>query len=1006
MPSPVPGEKASPTPKTPGAPHASNSKRARNGVTKPKAATPSSAPARAKTGNAKKAEPTLLGDFLLGRPSPNRRRRRSLDLVKAEMKVSAVSKLQQPGGVKDRVRQWQKTTAAAMVDDPGGAANDESTSVKLEERERDDGDGKTEKSGKDEMVVEDKKQDSPGREEENPEQPRLGRQKGSGDKDENRARSKSAPRKRVVSDDHWMQKKKSDKAKPDPKLGAGQTLPKNFLKQKPNTVPLEKKIEDWAKRIAEEEAAEGEKEKDKAKAEKERRAKRFSKSPLVDDGVRVYPSRTDSADDGIRIKPSKTGPLSNDDINPKQSKGKIIHDDGIRVTPLVDSPTVEDGMKATTSRQSPLDDGIRVKPILQVRTRATGDQNSDCSTPTKKNSGRRIPQAMSRDAPTSKDEYSDEDTETQRTTSTRRKRKSLADVPVGSSAFSVLDLPVGADAENIRRQKPQRAPSFSVVPKALKRVYTEGMKIMHDTVEPPRGGVNQPPSIESWLAGTMDPFVDRSPVDLLPFEKSESRKRSNKREDEDAVQLPSEVLEGNVRMGKTRDKHTDFPEKMHWKQEPQYIPTSESPRKVSSAARASLPSQTENTPRSPTTLKRTPAKRATSSPKRVPLKEAVAGAFRGESDTRLPKSPPSQLSDSSGRQEPKAHGYTVAKDRVQNTSRGLQELPCRRSHVPDIAGLSGAEEQRPGEHRPLPKRPVPKTGQHRLSTIASVETLTTISSIPETTSEVSQTTITQATSGPGTSYTGTLYTGPTESMLSRQSSNKSGIKRRLTKHSDLMSVLSLPDTAGQGRSKSIRSARSVRTPRNHLATATVDDLLKELAADESKYLRELRTLVDGVIPVLLTSVLSKSDSAVAAGLFDPSLGEKSDAAVTKPIVDMGIALERLRSLHRRIPLQDPKALITWAHNAQRVYEDYCTAWRMGFQDIVVDLAPASPSTAAPNEGVNVPENIPSDIDGDTTDSNRERVDVAFLLRRPLVRIRYLLRFFEVSQHDRDQLRLF
>jgi hypothetical protein len=54
-----------------------------------------------------------------------------------------------------------------------------------------------------------------------------------------------------------------------------------------------------------------------------------------------------------------------------------------------------------------------------------------------------------------------------------------------------------------------------------------------------------------------------------------------------------------------------------------------------------------------------------------------------------------------------------------------------------------------------------------------------------------------------------------------------------------------------------------------LATATVGDLMKELSSDESKYIRELNTLVDGVIPVLLTCVLSKSDSVVAAGLFSP-----------------------------------------------------------------------------------------------------------------------------------------
>ena len=67
-------------------------------------------------------------------------------------------------------------------------------------------------------------------------------------------------------------------------------------------------------------------------------------------------------------------------------------------------------------------------------------------------------------------------------------------------------------------------------------------------------------------------------------------------------------------------------------------------------------------------------------------------------------------------------------------------------------------------------------------------------------------------------------------------------------------------------------------------------------------MRELKTLVDGVIPVLLSCVLSKSDSAVAAGLFGQNSGGQTDASITKPIIDMGIALEQLKTFHKRIPL--------------------------------------------------------------------------------------------------------
>src|SRR5277367_3165340 len=74
-----------------------------------KAGTPNSAPVRAKLGT-KKAEPTLFTDFLLGRPSVNRARRKSLDVVPMEMKRSAVGKVQPPGGVKESVKQWQKAS--------------------------------------------------------------------------------------------------------------------------------------------------------------------------------------------------------------------------------------------------------------------------------------------------------------------------------------------------------------------------------------------------------------------------------------------------------------------------------------------------------------------------------------------------------------------------------------------------------------------------------------------------------------------------------------------------------------------------------------------------------------------------------------------------------------------------------------------------------------------------------------------------------------------------------
>ncbi len=77
---------------------------------------------------AQKPPPTLLGDFLLGRQSPARvaavrqsTRRKSVDAaavraeLRVEMRQASVQRLQNPGGVRDRVKTWQKANASAMA---------------------------------------------------------------------------------------------------------------------------------------------------------------------------------------------------------------------------------------------------------------------------------------------------------------------------------------------------------------------------------------------------------------------------------------------------------------------------------------------------------------------------------------------------------------------------------------------------------------------------------------------------------------------------------------------------------------------------------------------------------------------------------------------------------------------------------------------------------------------------------------------------------------------------
>ncbi|KAK4631958.1 hypothetical protein CLAFUW4_02590 [Fulvia fulva] len=209
----------------------------------------------------------------------------------------------------------------------------------------------------------------------------------------------------------------------------------------------------------------------------------------------------------------------------------------------------------------------------------------------------------------------------------------------------------------------------------------------------------------------------------------------------------------------------------------------------------------------------------------------------------------------------------------------------------------------------------------------------------------------------------------------------SGLKRRATKHDDLMSVLSM----SRDDSHPIKSARSVRASRRVRPTgnsATVADLMNELSADELKYQRELRTLVDGVIPVLLQHALSSNEPAPRSRVFSRPAND------TTPIVNMGVALERLKNTHKWIPMHEPTELLTWADGASKVYVDYLKAWRMGFKDIVVNLAPAeqdSNKDGAPawDDG------LPRDKNGDLVDAAGERVDVAHLLKRPLVRIKHL-----------------
>lgn len=950
---PSSGEESRGTPKTPRL--AARTTTRGHGSTTPlrkasgnKARTPGSAPARTKT---KRPEPTLLGDFLLGRPSPARLRRQSLDAVKREMREANIEKIQQPGGVKDRVKQWQQANPALGSPESVAAAVEAKPDQDVIVVEIDEDQSSADEELRKRVKYRKQKQ-------------RVGRRRSrdevhAEDAEEPRhERSKSAPRKRVVSDEHWRKNRTAtpkQQQQPD-------KLPSDFTTTSINP-PLERKIQDWVKRTDEEPVPST-----LSKLAGEKGMHSRSKSqPALHAGLEhgqwpkrsgpVAPDRPNNSHEQLRKRFEKVDKVYDRARKPEdhdsRARSRSLKDD---TTPL--TTRAFPGPKASRPHEAKSSDG-------QAKDR-TASNLSPLST---------------LDSKTRRSRADDEVTE-ERPHTAHGQLSSLEDVPFGNSAFSVLELPLGADAHTLRTlgrkpSKPQRAPSFRV-PNILKKVYTEGVKIMHDTANPPLVPVNQPPSIESWLKNTTDPFLDDEmssrPVEVeaspvtAEMMKSETRLPIRNHEDRTTGrQSPGRVADEPRRTSRN-SSFSDIKE----------TPRPKSAQKSRDDGQAQVPVYPDLSPLPG--LRRATATRGLASPtgrpsKKIPFAEALKEAFRGESTTFSPKSSSMPMSEMEGLRSSKETGATADID----ASRICRSPEPRRRHsrdLPDALHQTDLEEE-DDVLPPLPlqcRRRPPTNGVHVLSTIASMETLSTLTSTATSITNGTETTLTQDSSL------------PTESSLSRKTS-KSGLQRRLTKHSDLMSVLSLPDSAPPGRTRSIVSARSIRTSRRKLPNATVQDVMKEVADDEGKYMRELKTLVDGVIPVLLTCVLSKSKTAEAAGLFNPNATDSSDTTFTQPIVDMGVALERLKSLHRRVPLDSADAFMNWAHRAHKTYTDYINAWRLGFHDVVVNLAPASRSVS--NDENSLLEGVARNEDGDVINANGERVDVAFLLKRPMIRIKYL-----------------
>lgn len=993
--------------------------------------TPKSAPAATGPGGGnggvrkasvkKPVEPTLLGDFLLGRPSAARvaaSKRKSLDAaaVRAElhqqMRQDAVRRVQQPGKVQARVKAWQKANAAAIVQSPDEAASEptevaihvdedsvtEEDRVRIKSRQKPRRKSATSPKASPLGKVENRKETAPEpKEKAKPQEPIP-----------DDPRIKGPPKKRIVSDEHWMKRNSGNNSpkgaaagnKPGAAAGLGPSpIPKDFLQKTAAPPKMQNKIKDWASKVelpASPEPPEIPKVQiPKAPRPTQKYSTRCGETITVeetasglsgttktqssrteDDGIRIKPVRTASpragGDDGIRVRPMKTA--------------APLPDDGIRVRPIgSDRAPAQSASSRTTSREKK----ARVPSARRDRTPSARievieEPETDIeTTPTRKSKARVPPRRMrsasgpaltvNETATTQTGSLSEDDQSWTSEDSASHDgsdrpssapAKSLAEVPFGYSAFSELDLPVGADHHHIKRPKAQRTSSFKAVPKAFKKIVTGAKEIVHERVDPPKPVTNQPPSIESWLNGTVDPFVDKPASQPAPAEKPAEKPARRQPSAElapkkEAGTSPAQQRNPEISSKDNDDSQTEVPEK---------------------------PTEPISSP--PAGLKRSKATRVGSSPMKQspvkrPLRETLNNLFRGESSGhKLPTKAYSSYqdmgpeSDLSYMDEVDEHDEHTAHDSrhtpAENRRRSLS--PESSSYVStDVSSNTEGPYMTPA----LPRRkPPPTSGLHELSTIASEESASTVGS--ETMSMLSETTVTQTT-------------GLTRSSATSRRSKGSGLKRRLTKHSDLVSVLSLPESEDAPiRARSIRSTSSLRRRASRLGKGTVDDLLREFAVDEDFYQRELKTLVDGAIPVLLNQVVhGKQD--YATDLFGPSTDGQVDS-VGKTVVNMGIALEKLRNLHKWAPLHDVNKILTWLLTAYPVYDKYLDVWRLGFEGIVVNLALAPGRADDEDSLVNA---MPRNEDGDVVDTKGQPVDLQHLLIRPVTRIRGLLKLLKV-----------
>ncbi|KAF3770621.1 hypothetical protein M406DRAFT_87468 [Cryphonectria parasitica EP155] len=989
--------------------------------------TPKTAPAAAggpgagarKSPTKKSVEPSLLGDFLLGRPSPARQaaaRRKSVGTaavrqeLRQQMRQDAVRRVQRPGGVQSRVKQWQANNAAAMATGNPEDAASEPTEVAVQVDEE----SVTEEDRVRIKFREKSRRKSTGTPKTSPPPPEksFDTTKDDAPKEPTPAaeRPKAPPKKRIVSDDNWMKRNKGNMP-PKATAGPGARISPSFPKlNKPSIT--QNRVKDWAMKVEVPASPAPPKIPDNPKPAREYATRCGATITVEEDGSTVKNGRgpelitveedgkssartwatgsSRSGDDGIRVKAVRTASphVSGDErlnIKPtRRNKEPVRVDDGIRVQPIKTSPLPDDGIRVRpvpdseprrVPRKTSRDKTAHAPGADRERTPTGRDgmnsEDAATDTPTRKSKSRGPTRTMRRataPAPTATETsitYSDgEGSWTSHESDSRYEsdkpssapEKSLADIPFGNSAFSELDLPLGADHHHFKRPKLQKnTSSFKAVPNAFKKIMTGAKEIVHEKVDPPKPVVNQPPSIEKWLNGTVDPFVEKPAPKGTSVEKDwekDVRRRASAEIAQKTAATPTDPTEPSPRVSKEEDKEQPL--------------QSEAQRKPS-----------EPVSQTPIGLKRSKATKINSFKQpsaKTPLRETLNNLFRGESSGhKIPTKAYSSYQDTDTESESSYTDYVEQNDQGDPHVRSVD--PPRRSPSPESSYVStdvSSNTEGPYMTSAIPRhRPPPTNGQYELSTIVSEGSESTVGS--ETMTVLSESTVTQTTALTRSSAISRRNRGP-------------GLKRRLTKHSDLVSVLSLPDQDGPVRASSIKSTSSLRRRTSNLERVTAEDLLKEFSIDEDLYRRELKTLVDGAIPVLLKRAVH-GEGGSAADLFSASSDGRGDS-LGRAVVNMGVALEKLKALHKWAPLNDVDRILTWVFTAYPVYDKYLDAWRLGFEGIIVNLAPASGRMDDEDSLINA---MPRNAAGDVVDTEGQPVDLQRLLTRPLARVRGLLK---------------